>query len=47
MEMMKMGYEDIMKMPSTRRIRMIIKKSDLEADRKKRHDAEMAKSRRR
>jgi hypothetical protein len=47
MEMMKLSYEDIMKMPSTRRIRMIIKKSDLEQERKKRHEAEMAKSRRR
>ncbi len=47
MEMMGLDYDSIMKMPSTRRIRMIIKKSDLEAERKKRHDAEMAKARRR
>jgi hypothetical protein len=47
MEMMKMSYGDIMKMPSTRRIRTIIKKSDLEQERKRKHDAEMAKSRRR
>jgi hypothetical protein len=46
MEMMKLAYDDIMKMPSTRRIRMIIKKSDLEADRKKKHDADMARARR-
>ena len=47
MEMLGLDYDDIMKMPSTRRIRMIIKKSDLEADRKKKHDAEMARSRHR
>jgi hypothetical protein len=28
-------YESIMKMPSTRRIRMIIKKQDLERERRK------------
>ena len=46
MEMMGLDYDVIMRMPSTRRIRMIIKKSDLEAERKKQHDAEMARSRR-
>jgi len=47
MEMMGLTHDDVMKMPSTRRIRMIIKKSDLEQERKRRHDQEMAKSRRR
>jgi hypothetical protein len=47
MEMMKLSYGDIMSMPSTRRLRIIIKKSDLESDRKRQHEADMAKSRRR
>ncbi len=46
MEMMGLDYDVIMRMPSTRRIRMIIKKSDLEAERKKKHDAEMLRVRR-
>lgn len=33
-------YESIMKMPATRRMRMILKKSDLEAERRRREERE-------
>lgn len=41
-----LSYESIMKMPSTRRMRIIIKKSDLEKERRAREERELSRSRR-
>lgn len=39
-------YESIMKMPATRRIRMIIKKSDLETERRRNEERSLSRAKR-
>lgn len=39
------GYESIMSMPSTRRMRLIQKKTDLEKKREAQHNADLARAR--
>lgn len=47
MELMHLGYEDIMDMPSTRRQRLIEKKADLEKRRIERMKAQTSRAGRR